>query len=254
MMPQPNRPLVPIVLGALCLFLAAGFAYRFHTAAAEKSRNVGAICHYSNAWATASAKLREQTLVNVALERDFANQADEIRTYSNTIAQVEAELTKVNTAARVAAVTAAADQTRRDGRINELESQRDDMTKSINELRGSISSLETQITETEHKLATSSSDREYLQSELKRLRSEKSELERRFYDLALLRDQVRKLRDELSVSRRLEWIRRGLYGDTKGGEQLRKSLASAAPTPSSYSLDVEVRRNESAKILPAGSP
>jgi len=65
----------------------------------------------------------------------------------------------------------------------------------------------------------------------------------------MMRDQVRKLRDELSIARRLEWIRRGLYGSEKGAEKLQKGLASAGPQ-TNYDLNVEVGSDGSVKVIP----
>ena len=44
--------------------------------------------------------------------------------------------------------------------------------------------------------------------------------ERKEIIVDVLREQVKKLKDELSIARRLDWIRRGLYGATerKGAE------------------------------------
>jgi hypothetical protein len=138
---------------------------------------------------------------------------------------------------------------KRDAKIAELESERDGMTEKMDQLTTSISDLETQIADTQRRLEVSEGDREFLVKELKRLQAEKSELERQFTDLAALRDQVRKLRDELSISRRLEWIRRGLYGSLKGAELLRKGMASATPGQTNFNLDVEVRREGGATVL-----
>src|SRR5439155_1655978 len=119
----------------------------------------------------------------------------------------------------------------------------------MTDLTTSIGTLETQITDTQRKLEASEGDREFLLKELKRLQAEKSDLERQFNDLALLRDQVKRLRDELSVSRRLEWIRRGLYGSLKGGELLKKGVASSGASRTNYNLDVEIRRQGAPTIL-----
>jgi len=78
--------------------------------------------------------------------------------------------------------------------------------------------------DTERKLAASEGDREFLLAELKRLQAEKVDLERQFNDLALLRDQIRKLKDELSIASRLEWIRlltRWLWKNMISMKQLR---------------------------------
>ena len=115
----------------------------------------------------------------------------------------------------------------------------------------SITSLESQIDDTKKKLAASEGDREFLLKELKRLQAEKAELERKFNDLAVLRDQVRKLRDELSIARRLEWIRRGLYGFERGAERLQKGLPAGAQT--NYDLNVEIKQSGGAKIVPTAT-
>jgi len=86
--------------------------------------------------------------------------------------------------------------------------------------------------------------------ELKRLQSEKAELERQFNDLSTLRTQVAKLKEELSVSRRLEWIRMGIYGnqEKKGAERL---LAGATPAnTNNYNLNVELKQDGGAVIVP----
>jgi hypothetical protein len=45
--------------------------------------------------------------------------------------------------------------------------------------------------------------------------TEKAELERQFNDLTVLRAQVAKLKQELKVARRLEWIRQGLFASSE---------------------------------------
>ena len=94
-------------------------------------------------------------------------------------------------------------------------------------------------------------------NQLKRLQAEKAELERKFQDLAILREQVRRLRDELSIARRLEWIRRGLYGEIgKGAELLQRGFVAKASESTNapagkggqYNLDVELSRDGTVKV------
>ncbi|MFO1500855.1 MAG: hypothetical protein U1G07_21120 [Verrucomicrobiota bacterium] len=141
-----------------------------------------------------------------------------------------------------------------DARIAELEQERVGMTKTLGELSGSISNLETQIAQTEQKLQASNADREVLMAELKRLQAEKTDLEERFHNLAALRDQIHKIRDELSISRRLAWLRRGLFGNLKGAEVLQNGFANAAASAERVSLEVELRRNEPARIVSSQTP
>ena len=243
-----NSKIVAIFLTILCLLLAAGLIYRHSTATQEQKKDVATINHFSNQVVEVSGKLEEQKMVNLSLERDFATQAEELKNYSNNLTTVSANYTKTQADAKAAAETAKEEVRRRDSRITELESERDSMTRKMNNLTNSISNLENQIADTQKKLDASEGDREFLLKELKRLQAEKSELERQFNNLAMVRDQVRRLRDELSVSRRLEWIRRGLYGSLKGSELLRRGFASA-PAGTNYNLDVEIRRDGGVKVL-----
>jgi len=79
------------------------------------------------------------------------------------------------------------------------------------DLNAAITNLNTQILETQRKLTASEGDKAFLEKELKRLMGEKAELERQFNDLKVLRAQVAKLKEELTIARRLDWIRRGLF-------------------------------------------
>jgi hypothetical protein len=105
------------------------------------------------------------------------------------------------------------------------------------------------ISDTEKKLAASEGDREFLLKELKRLQAEKAELERQFNDLSVLRTQVAKLKEELSISRRLEWIRMGIYGaqSQKGAERLLSSTPALPRT--NFNLNVELKQDGSANVI-----
>ena len=79
-------------------------------------------------------------------------------------------------------------------------------------------------------------------------------MERQFNDLAVLRAQVSKLKEELSVARRLEWIRQGLFANTeqRGAQKLMPGTAMSqvkAPKPT-YDLNVEVSADGSVKVIP----
>src|SRR5207245_2403172 len=81
------------------------------------------------------------------------------------------------------------------------------------------------------------------QKELHRLMAEKTELERQFNDLSVLRAQVAKLREERNIAQRLEWARQGIFAssDEKGAQKLIQGLApKVSPQKPSYDLNVEV--------------
>ena len=85
---------------------------------------------------------------------------------------------------------------------------------------------------TQMKLAASETNNEFLDNELKQQIAERAELERKFNDLVEVRAQVRKLRDDLFIARRLEWMREGVDPTKllKGG-QLLMQRSRPPPTP-----------------------
>ena len=218
--------------------------YQEETKARESQR-----IELSNNWSTASAQLTEAQKVNITLGSTVTNLVEEVVAKSNLVATLTSKLAKTEADAKAAAQTAKAELDKRDAKITELETQRDDLTKRMTELNTSITGLEKQIDDTERKLRTSEGDRAFLIKELKRLQAEKTELERQFNNLALLREQVRKLRDDMSIAKRLEWIRRGLYGasEVKGAERLQKGFTEPA-AKTNFNLNVELRQDGGVKV------
>ena len=106
--------------------------------------------------------------------------------------------------------------------MDSLQSERDDLTAEMNELNESIDKLEKEIGTTKRKLETAEGDRNFLLGELSRLQTERETLVRQFNDLAALRTQVAKLKEEAAIKRRLEWKRAGVYAlqEQKGAERL----------------------------------
>ena len=245
------RALIAILL-LLTVGLGAGLFYRHATAQKEKTEDSEAIGQLTAKVSETQKKLDDQVAVNTVLDKDLSTRTQQLLETSNTLVTVTVTLEKVREEAKVAATNAAADIAKRDSRINELETQRDDLTKRMTDLNGQLTGYEAQIAEIQRKLSTSEGDREYLLGEMKRLQREKNDLERQFNDIAMLRDQVRKLRDELSISRRLDWIRRGLYGSLKGAERLQKSPAS--PGTNRYDLNVELKESGTVNVTPLPEP
>lgn len=203
--------------------------------------------------------LEEQKQVNMTLEGDIKTRADDLRTLSNNLSKAIADLEKSDAQAKATAEqlrTAQAELAKKDQKIAELEGQRAVLGKQMDQLTNSIDTLEKQISATEKKLATSQGEKEFLVKELTRLRAEKAELERQFNDLAVLRAQVSKLKEEMAISRRLEFIRLNLFGAHKGGaEKLMPAPRRALASATNYDLAVEVRQGGSARIVaPTNAP
>src|ERR1051326_8480613 len=136
-----------------------------------------------------------------------------------------------------------------------LEKDLDTQKKSYVELTNKFTDVTVTLAQTEKKLAASEGSRELLEKELKRLMGEKAELERQFNDLTVLRAQVAKLKEELSIARRMEWIRQGLFAsaDQKGAQKLMQGVAPVASKPPAkpgYDLNVEVSADGSVRVVP----
>jgi chromosome segregation ATPase len=238
-----------VVLVVLCLALGLGLLLRHNAAVEQKKADDASKQVLSNQVAKTEAELNEQKRVNVTLESTLSARVSDLLNTSNKLVTTSADLAKTAADAQVAAKTAQEEMAKRDAKISQLEGQNDELTKKMSDLNVALSDLEKQISETERKLAASEGDREFLLKELKRLQTEKADLERQFNDLALLRDQIRKLKDELSIARRLEWVRRGLYGsEQKGAEKLQPGFATPA-NKTNFDLNVEIRQDGSAAVV-----
>ena len=236
-----------LLLWMLSISLGGALYYRHTTSNQELRRATVLMNQLSNQCHTVTAKLDEQTLVNQALEKELTSALEEATGFSNRVTKVAADLTQ----ARQVRAGEKPQPQQPDPRVSQLESERDGLTAQLDDLTGAMSKLDGDLAETKRKLEASEGDRSALLEELKRLEAERSKLMLRFNDLALLREQMRKLKAEQAVSKRLAWMRRGVYGSSKGAELLRKGLASAAPAGGNYDLNVEVRRNET---TPSVSP
>jgi len=240
-----------ITLGVLCALLA-GLLLRQHKVTEEhRKSSTASILTLSNDLVQTSSKLGEQQKVNVVLETNLIVSSGAAEVFSNQVVQLSNVLVKTEAQAKLAAEVAEKEIAKRDAEITRREKEADELTMRMGELNSTITNLEKSISETSRKLAASEGDREVLLKELKRLQAEKAELERQFNDLAVLREQVKKLKEELSIARRIEWIKKGLYGVStqKGAERLQARPKPAAPTSTNQSLEVEISRQGGAKIL-----
>ncbi|HTG44229.1 MAG TPA: hypothetical protein VK633_06825 [Verrucomicrobiae bacterium] len=245
------KALIAILL-LVCAGLGAGLLYRHTTAERRTKQDDETITQLTTKVADTEKKFAEQAAVNAVLEKDLNARNQQLTEVSNTLATVTANLAKVREEAQIAATNAAADLAKRDARINELETQRDDLTKRMTDLNGQITDYQGRIDDVQRKLVASEGDRDYLLRELKRLQQEKNELERQFNDIAMLREQVRKMKDELSISRRLDWIRRGLYGSLKGAERLQKGFTPST-NRQNYDLNVELKQSGGVNVAPSST-
>ena len=248
-----------ILLVVICLALGVALITEQRKHAQAKRELDDQIALQSTDLQKTHKDLEEQKQVNMTLEGDLKTRAEDLKSLSNNLGKVMADLEKSDAQAKATAEqlrTAQAELARKDQKINELEGQRTALGKQMDQLTNSIDTLEKQILTTEKKLATAQGEKEFLVKELARLRTEKAELERQFNDLAVLRAQVSKLKEEMAISRRLEFIRLNLFGAHKGGaEKLMPAPRPALASATNYDLAVEVRQGGSARIVaPTNAP
>ncbi len=241
-----------IVLIVICVGLSIALIVIKNQASQEKAKDTDSIQRYSNQVASTTEKLDEQKKVSEMMEKDLATQRNAFVELTNNYATVAADLAKTQADLK----ERDDDLAKRNAKITELEAKNQMLDQQAMDLSASLTNLNIQISETQRKLAASEGDKAFLQSELKRLLAEKQELERQFNDLTVLRAQVAKVKQELTIARRLEWIREGLFASTeeKGAQKLMQGATVAAagqPKPKpSYDLNVEVGADGSVKVIP----
>lgn len=240
-----------IILAVVCIGLGVALVTTKKQATVEKKQDTDTIFTLSNQWVDTSGKLEEQKQVNLTLEKDVATRKTEFAELTNKFSDIATVLVKTEDSLKLTKEEVA----KHEAQIAKLEQQNADLDKQAADLSSTLTNLTVQIADTQKKLATSEGDKAFLEKELKRLMGEKAELERQFNDLVVLRAQVAKLREELNISRRLEWIRKGLFAadEQKGAQQLMQhgTPAAAAPKqPGQYNLNVEVNADGSVRVIP----
>jgi chromosome segregation ATPase len=238
-----------VVLLLLTLATGGGLLYRHTEAIKQEKQDLEVKQTLTNRLEETQKKFEEQEQLTMILQTNLVVQKGELNQTSNQVVKLMLDLNKTQKEAQAAAEAARAEMAKRDAKISELEAQNDQLDKQAIDMKAAINNLEKSIADTEKQLAASEGDREFLLKELKRLQAEKAELERQFNDLSLLRTQVAKLKEELSIARRLEWIRMGIYGmqTQKGAEKLMQAAATPS-TGTPFNLNVELKQDGTATI------
>ena len=80
-------------------------------------------------------------------------------------------------------------------------------------------------------------------------------MESKFNNLSTVRAQVKKLKDDLLIARRLQWMREGVEpgSQQKGAQLLMQHTASAPAEPPHYDLNVEVSSDGSIRVVPSAT-
>jgi chromosome segregation ATPase len=241
-----------VILVALAVALAIGLIVRGKNAEDQHKQDQATILTLSSNVKETSLKLDEAHGVISNLEKDVAERNARIGSLAGDLTQTTNALTQIKNELEAEHKNAQAEIARRDTRISELEAQNLNLDHRAVELTNALNELTAQIADTRHKLAAAEGDKVFLAGELTRLMAEKADLEKKFSDLEVLRAQVKRLKEEISVARRLAWIRSGFMASTeqKGASML---MAKPAPRPApntNYDLNVEVRSDGSVRVIP----
>src|SRR5882757_4019653 len=143
------------VLILICVVLGVALITSNKSATETHVKDVDTILHHSNEWVKVSADLDEQKQVNLKYEKDLTDRKADISKLSNDLTQTSESLAKTETALK----TAIEESAKRDAKIAELENQNDVLDKQAVGLKGSISNLENQITDTQKRLDASEGDK-----------------------------------------------------------------------------------------------
>ncbi len=248
---RKNMKAAFVLLILVALGLGVALMMRHDQATKVKQQDEQIKTVLSNRVEETQAKLDEAEKMTVFLQTNLTLKGEELSATSNSLTKIAADLARTQKKMQEEANAARAEIERRDQQITQLTSQTNQLTMKMDDLTSNIDKLSKLIGETERKLLASEGDREFLLKELKRLQTEKADLEKQFSDLSVLRTQISKLKEELSVARRLEWIRMGIYGmqDKKGAERLMNPTTPGSKT-NNFDLNVELRQDGGATIVP----
>lgn len=242
-----------LLLGLVCVGLIGGLIYRHIRAVRQDALNQQRIQTIESELTETTVSLDQSQQTNTVLRSELTETSAELAGIRQQYQALSDDLVKETVRADAAVLetrTALEEVADRDLQIKELVAERTQMTQRVETLNRSMESLQSRIDEAEFKLTASDGDREFLLRELKRLQTEKAGVERQFNDLSMLRAQVNKLRNELTISRRIEWIRKGLAGgaNRKGAELLVTGFQTPV-THTNYNLNVEINQSGGIKIL-----
>jgi hypothetical protein len=243
------------ILAAICLALViATFAVKKHGDDVHATDLIS-IEDFSNQVVKADEQIKELGQVNLTLSNDLANAQQQLVLTAEQVVSLSNSLVAATSALADTKNSLASSQelvTNLNARISDLEAQNRDLDNQATALSNQLAQLTVQIEQTRNQLAISETNNTYLQSELQKQLAQKAELEHRFNNLAELRAQIRKMKDEMFIARRVQ-LERADNSNRKGATLL---MSRGAPpttpthTVSTYDLNVEVGSDGSVRIIP----
>lgn len=231
------------ILVVICTGMTLALLLEKNRADKQQQKDADTISEFSNQLTSANINIDQLRQVNLILTNNFAAAQQTVTVLSNQYIATSVSLSNTATALKTA-----------QDQIADLESQNQTLDQQVVSMTNTIDNLSAQIAATQLKLVESETNNAFLENELKRQVAERAELERKFNNLSTVRAQVRKLRDDLLIARRLEWMRAGTDPSQQHkGSQLLMAHAPATNRmvgPAHYDLNVEVNSDGSVQVVP----
>jgi chromosome segregation ATPase len=240
------KTLVTVILILACAGLVIALVINQKHIDEQRQKDTAAIMDFSNQVVAANDELNDLRQVNLALTNDLNSSREQLVDLSNQMITISNSLSG-QLASSDAQLKSAQDQ------IATLQSQNEALDQQAAELTNTIDALNAKISAAQMQLAESEKNGTFMQAELTNELAANAELQRKFNDLKVVRQQARKLHDELVVQRRLAWIREGTQPNS-GTKQATLLMARSWPTnrlvsPSHYNLSVEVDSSGAVHIV-----
>jgi chromosome segregation ATPase len=204
---------------------------------------------FSNQLVMARASLDELGQVNLRLTSDLAARRQEMQLFSNQLTETSGAL-----AATRASLQSAREQIAGlNLRLAGLTTQNQVLDQRAGAVSGAINALNAQIADTRQRIAESETNNTFLEKELQRQTAARTELEGKLNSLTAMRAQLKKLKEDLLVARRLQWMQAGTdpaSPQIKGGQLQMQRAAPALARMARYDLNVEVGSDGAIRVMP----
>ena len=247
-----------IILVAACVGLGVALVAIKKQAEDQHTTDTSTIVQFSNELSVANMNLNDSKQVNLVLSNQLSAAQQESSQLSNSLTSTSGELATTKTALQAAEDKLAS----LNAKLADLENQNKTLDDRAMSMSNTIAALDMQIADTQHKLSNAETNNAFLLAELKEQVAKRNELERKFNDLNTVRTQVKKLRDDAFVERRLELMRFSAT-EQKGASLLQHPIAATNVPPGAaqpkrtphYDLNVEVGSDGSVRVIPPpGAP
>ena len=236
------KTLVTVILILACIALVVALVITQKHIDQQRKEAADKLLDLSNQVVLADEQLNDLRQVNLTLTNDLNDTREQLVDLSNQVLTISGSLSNSDTQLKTA-----------QDQIAALQAQNQALDVQAAQLTNTITDLNAKIIEANTQLAESETNNTFLQSELQSQVAARNELERKFTDLNAVREQAKKLHNELVVQRRLNWIREGTQpnNNVKGAQLL---MARSWPTnqlvpPSHYNLNVEVDSSGAVRII-----